>query len=168
MVGWGLYFPQFFKEVPCKIIIGQLIQKGIKIHKIVLSLKLHWQAQQSNSSKLIHSRVVLGTCPTGHAPQTHNLASTSIRSQAMGTKARKAPHSCAMGLRPASQAYSRGKFHQKQAITKWLLAEAELNGRYVMHMHQGQTKILATLVRLIRHVHQVRHTKGHQGGLNLS
>jgi hypothetical protein len=44
MVGWGIDFPQFCKEVPCKIIIGQLIQKGIKIHKIGLSLKLHWQA----------------------------------------------------------------------------------------------------------------------------
>jgi hypothetical protein len=45
MHGWlGNRFPSVFKEVPCKIIIGQLIQKGIKIYKIGLSLKLHWQA----------------------------------------------------------------------------------------------------------------------------
>jgi hypothetical protein len=63
MVGWGIDFPQFCKEVPCKIIIGQLIQKGIKIHKISLNLKLHRQAlERANTKQCCAGHISNWTC----------------------------------------------------------------------------------------------------------
>jgi hypothetical protein len=55
------------------------------------------------------------------------MANTSIKSQTLGTYARKAPHKYVSGLRPASLASNEGKFHQTLAfigfvaghMTKW-------------------------------------------------
>jgi hypothetical protein len=60
---------------------------------------------------------MLGTYPTGYAPQTHNMANINIKSQTLGTYARNSSHRSVSGLRPTSLARNIGKLHQKLAFT---------------------------------------------------